>query len=128
MTYQSILVETKDRVGVVTINRPKAMNALNGQVMSEMTAALQAFDADDAIGAMVITGNERAFAAGADIKEMSGKSAGDMFKGSFVDAWDDIRKIKKPIIAAVSGWALGGGSELAMLCDMIVAGETAKFG
>ena len=128
MTYQSIIAEKKDRVGVVTINRPKAMNALNGQVMSEMVAALQAFDADDAIGAMVITGNERAFAAGADIKEMSGKSAADMLKGSFVDAWDDIQKIKKPIIAAVSGWALGGGSELAMLCDMIVASETAKFG
>jgi enoyl-CoA hydratase len=128
MTYQSILVEQKDRVGVVTINRPKAMNALNGQVMSEMVTALQAFDADDAIGAMVLTGNERAFAAGADIKEMSGKSASDMFKGSFVDAWDDIRKIKKPIIAAVSGWTLGGGSELAMLCDMIVASETTKFG
>jgi len=128
MSYETILVETVGRVGVIRINRPKALNALNGQVMSEMTAALKAFDDDDSIGAMVVTGNEKAFAAGADIKEMSTKTAVDMLKGSFVDAWDDIRQIGKPIIAAVSGWALGGGCELAMMCDMIVASETAKFG
>jgi enoyl-CoA hydratase len=128
VSYETILVETRDKVGLITLNRPQALNALNSQLMAELTEALKAFDDDDAIGAMVIAGNEKAFAAGADIKEMAGKSAVDMLKGSFVDAWDTIRKIGKPIIAAVSGWALGGGNELAMLCDMIVASETAKFG
>jgi len=128
MAYETILTEVRGNVGLVTINRPKAYNALNSTVMREMVAALTAFDADDNIGAMVIAGNEKAFAAGADIKEMSGKTAVDMFKGSFVDSWDAIRAIKKPIIAAVSGYALGGGCELAMLCDMIVASESAKFG
>ena len=128
MSYETILVETRNKVGLITLNRPNALNALNGQLMTELTKALKAFDDDDAIGAMVITGSEKAFAAGADIKEMAGKSAVDMLKGSFVDAWDTIGKIGKPIIAAVSGWALGGGNELAMLCDMIVASDTAKFG
>ena len=128
MTYQTILTEVRGRVGLVTLNRPQALNALNGQLMTELTAALIAFDDDEAIGAMVISGSEKAFAAGADIKEMADKSAVDMLKGSFVDAWDTLRKIGKPIIAAISGWALGGGNELAMLCDMIVASETAKFG
>lgn len=128
MAYETILTEVRGNVGLITINRPKAYNALNSTVMREMVAALTAFDADDNIGAMVIAGNEKAFAAGADIKEMSGKTAVDMFKGSFVDSWDAIRAIKKPIIAAVSGYALGGGCELAMLCDMIVASESAKFG
>lgn len=128
MSYETILVEIQGRVGVITLNRPQALNALNSQLMTELTTALKAFDEDDDIGAMVIAGNEKAFAAGADVKEMSGRTAVNMLKGSFVDAWDTIRKISKPIIAAVSGWALGGGNELAMLCDMIVASETAKFG
>ncbi len=128
MAYQSILTEKKARVGLITINRPKAYNALNSQVLTELVDALNSFDADDDIGAMVIAGSEKAFAAGADIKEMHGKTAADMYKGSFVDSWDAVRAIKKPIIAAVSGFALGGGAELAMLCDMIVASESAKFG
>jgi enoyl-CoA hydratase len=128
MSYETILVEIQGRVGVITLNRPQALNALNSQLMVELTTALKAFDEDDDIGAMVIAGNEKAFAAGADVKEMSGRTAVNMLKGSFVDTWDAIRKISKPIIAAVSGWALGGGNELAMLCDMIVASETAKFG
>ncbi len=128
MVYETILTEVNGNVGVITLNRPKAYNALNSQIMRELVDALTAFDADDTIGAMVIAGSEKAFAAGADIKEMGGKSAVEMFKGSFVDSWDAIRQIKKPVIAAVSGYALGGGCELAMLCDMIVASETAKFG
>lgn len=128
MAYQSILTETKDRVGLITINRPKAYNALNSQVLTELVDALNAFDADENIGAMVIAGSKKAFAAGADIKEMRNKTAVDMYKGSFVDSWDAVRAIKKPIIAAVSGFALGGGAELAMLCDMIIASESAKFG
>ena len=128
MSYTSILTETRGRVGLITLNRPEAMNALNGTLLSELMAALSAFDADDNIGAMVITGSERAFAAGADIKAMAEATAVEMLTGSFVESIDDIRKIKKPVIAAVSGYALGGGCELAMSCDMIVASETAKFG
>jgi enoyl-CoA hydratase len=128
MAYEMILVETQGRVGIITLNRPQALNALNGQVMTELPQALQAFDDDDNIGATVLAGSERAFAAGADIKEMAGRTVANMLKGSFVDAWDKIRKIQKPIIGAVSGWALGGGCELAMLCDMIIASETAQFG
>lgn len=128
MAYETILTEVRGKVGLVTLNRPKAYNALNSTVLTELVDALNTFDADDAVGAMVIAGNEKAFAAGADIKEMSGKTAVDMYKGSFVDSWDNIRAIRKPVIAAVSGFALGGGCELAMLCDMIVASESAKFG
>ncbi|MDI6769370.1 MAG: enoyl-CoA hydratase-related protein [Anaerolineales bacterium] len=128
MSYTTILTETRGRVGLITLNRPEAMNALNGTLLSELMAALSAFDADDNIGAMVITGSERAFAAGADIKEMAEASAVEMLAGSFVESFDGIRKIRKPIIAAVSGYALGGGCELAMSCDMLVASETAKFG
>lgn len=124
----SILVETHGRVGLVRLNRPKALNALNIILRNELMAALVAFDADDAIGAMVITGDERAFAAGADIKEMAEASAVSMLLDDQVAAFDGIRKIKKPIVAAVSGWCLGGGNELAMSCDMIVASETARFG
>ncbi|MBU2609683.1 MAG: enoyl-CoA hydratase/isomerase family protein [Chloroflexi bacterium] len=128
MSYTTILIETRGRVGLITLNRPEAMNALNGTLLSELMAALSAFDADDNIGAVVITGSERAFAAGADIKEMAEATAVEMLAGSFVESFDGIRKIKKPVIAAVSGYALGGGCELAMSCDMLVASETAKFG
>lgn len=128
MSYTSILAETRGRVGLITLNRPEAMNALNGTLLSELMAALSAFDADDNIGAMLITGSERAFAAGADIKAMAEATAVEMLTGSFVELFDGIRKIKKPVIAAVSGYALGGGCELAMSCDMLVASETAKFG
>ena len=126
--YTSILVETHGRVGLVQLNRPQALNALNTTLRNELMAALMAFDADGAIGAMVITGDQRSFAAGADIKEMADASAVAMLLDDQISAFDGIRKIKKPIIAAVSGWCLGGGNELAMSCDMIVASETARFG
>jgi len=128
MTYASILVETRGKVGLITLNRPKAMNALNDELLSELVQALQVFDAQEGIGAILITGNERAFAAGADIKAMADASLTDMLTGSFVELFDGLRKIKKPIIAAVAGYALGGGCELAMSCDMIVAAENARFG
>ena len=126
--YKTILTEVHNRVGLVRLNRPKAYNALNNELLHELMDALEAFDNRDDIGAMVITGNEKVFAAGADIKEMSDASAVDMLKSDFIPAFDRIRKIRKPVIAAVSGWALGGGNELAMSCDMIVASESAKFG
>jgi len=128
MSYTSILTETRGRVGLVTFNRPEAMNALNHTILSELMDALEIFDADETIGAMVVTGNEKVFAAGADIKEMAEASEEQMRQSPFIDSFDRIRQIKKPIIAAVSGWALGGGCELAMSCDMIVASEKAKFG
>ena len=128
MTYETILVETRERVGLIQLNRPKALNALNETLLNELMTALETFDADDNIGAMVITGSEKAFAAGADIKQMAEASVVDMLKSDFIPAFDRIRAIKKPIIAAVSGWALGGGCELAMACDMIIASERAKFG
>ena len=128
MAYSTIRTEVHDRVGLVQIDRPKALNALNATVMEELAIALEEFDADSDIGAMVLTGDERAFAAGADIKEMAEASSVDMLKADRISRWDRIRKIKKPVIAAVSGWCLGGGHELAMGCDMIVASETAKFG
>ena len=126
--YTTILTEVRGKVGLIRLNRPKALNALNRSLMGELVAALQAFDADPHIGAMVITGNERAFAAGADIKEMAEATPVDMLNREYIELFDRIRAIKKPIIAAVSGYALGGGFELAMTCDMIVASETAKFG
>jgi enoyl-CoA hydratase len=128
MPYEMILVERHGRVGLITLNRPQAMNALNNQLMREVMDALEAFDRDDAVGAMVITGNERAFAAGADIKEMSGRSAQEMKENDHVAVFGRIRSVEKPVIAAVSGWALGGGCEIALSCDMIVASESAKFG
>lgn len=128
MTYETILVEAQEKVGIITLNRPKAMNALNGELMLELIDALINFDIDEDIGAIVIAGSERVFAAGADISEMASMSAVEMFKDSFVELFDGIRDIKKPIIAAVSGFALGGGCELAMSCDMIIASEKAKFG
>ena len=128
MTYSIIKTEVHDKVGLVLINRPTAMNALNATVMEELATALEEFDSDPDIGAMVLAGDERAFAAGADIKEMASASSVDMLKADRISRWDRIRKIKKPVIAAVSGWCLGGGHELAMGCDLIVASETAKFG
>lgn len=128
MTYNNILVEQRGKVGLVTLNRLAAMNALNAGILQELLQALQAFDQDETVGAMVIAGSERAFAAGADIKAMVDSSVTDMLTGSFVEIFDDLRKIRKPIIAAVAGYALGGGCELAMACDMIVAAENARFG
>jgi len=129
MTYQNILTAIEDRVGVITLNRPKALNALNAELLGELVQALEAWDRDDAIGCIVLTGSDRAFAAGADIKEMAPQSYMDMFKSNFfADANDRISNIRKPIVAAVAGWALGGGCELAMLCDFIIAADTAKFG
>jgi enoyl-CoA hydratase len=126
--FETILTETHDRVGLVRLNRPKALNALNSTLIAELMDALEVFDSDPAIGAMVVTGNERAFAAGADIKEMSGESSVGMLLKDNISRFDRILDIKKPVIAAVSGWCLGGGNELAMSCDMIVASETARFG
>jgi len=126
--YATILTEVRERVGLVQLNRPQVMNALNNVLLEELTAALSSFDADPAIGAMVVTGNQRVFAAGADIKEMANASAVEMFLQDNVSRFDRVRRLKKPVIAAVSGWALGGGCELALSCDMIVASETARFG
>jgi enoyl-CoA hydratase len=129
MTYDNILVETRGPVGLVTLNRPKALNALCDALVRELGAALDAFEADDAIGAVVITGSEKAFAAGADIKEMAGRSYMDVYLSDFITrGWERVTTCRKPIIAAVAGFALGGGCELAMMCDTIIAAESAKFG
>ncbi|SDP62571.1 short chain enoyl-CoA hydratase [Ralstonia sp. 25mfcol4.1] len=129
MPYENILVETRGRVGLVTLNRPKALNALNDALMDELGAALTAFDADEAIGCIVITGSERAFAAGADIGMMARYSYMDVYKGDYITRnWETIRRIRKPVIAAVGGYALGGGCELAMMCDIVIAADSAKFG
>lgn len=128
MTYELILSEKRERVGLITLNRPQAMNALNNQLMREVMDALDGFDRDEGIGAMVITGNEKVFAAGADIKEMADKSITEIMDSDHVAVFGRIRTIRKPVIAAVSGWALGGGCEVALSCDMIVASESAKFG
>ncbi|WP_175927327.1 enoyl-CoA hydratase [Burkholderia cepacia] len=129
MAYENILVETRGRVGLVMLNRPKALNALNDALMDELGDALKAFDADDGIGAIVVTGSEKAFAAGADIGMMATYSYMDAYRGDYITRnWETVREIRKPIIAAVSGFALGGGCELAMMCDIIFAADTAKFG
>src|SRR5574341_1249336 len=128
MSYEFILTEVRGRVGLVRLNRPQALNALSSGLRRELMDALNAFEADASIGAMVVTGDERAFDAGADIKEMAEASAVDMLQQDNISTFDRIQKIRKPIIAAVSGWCLGGGNELAMSCDMIVASETARFG
>ena len=128
MSENPILTDVQERVALITLNRPDALNALNGALLEALMDALEKFDADEQIGAIVIAGNEKVFAAGADISEMANATAVEMMTQSFVERFDDIRKIKKPIIAAVSGYALGGGCELAMSCDMIVASEKAKFG
>lgn len=128
MTYETILVETPaPGVGLVRLNRPQALNALNAQLTAETFTALEAFDRDDSIGCMVLTGSDKAFAAGADIKQMENTDAISMMSSDFTD-WTRLTRLRKPVIAAVSGWALGGGCEMAMMCDMIVASESAKFG
>ncbi len=130
MAYENIEVRTEGgAVGIITLNRPKALNALNGALMDELGAALKAFDADEAIGCMVITGSEKAFAAGADISAMAKFTFAGVYKEDFITRnWETIRSIRKPVIAAVSGFALGGGCELAMMCDFVIAAENAKFG
>lgn len=128
MAYDTIKVETNGKVGVITLNRPKALNALNTKLMGEVIAAAQAFDTNTKIGCIVLTGSEKAFAAGADIKEMHPLSYVDAFEQDFFAGWDALTRLRKPIIAAVAGYALGGGCELAMMCDFIIAADTAKFG
>src|SRR3954464_5778172 len=130
MNYEAIAVRTEaGKVGVITLNRPKQLNALNDQLMDELGAALKAFDADAAIGCIIVTGSEKAFAAGADIGAMATYTFADVYKGDYITRnWEAIRRVRKPVIAAVSGFALGGGCELAMMCDFIIAADNAKFG
>ena len=128
MAYENIIGETRDAVGIITLNRPKALNALNSQLIDELNDALWAFQKTSTIGCVVIAGSEKAFAAGADIREMKDKSFTDVYLGNFLGTWDNISEFRKPIIAAVSGYCLGGGCELAMMCDFIIASDTAKFG
>ncbi len=128
MPYENIAVETHDGAGLIRLNRPQALNALNEALMGELATALAAFEADEAIGCMVLTGSQKAFAAGADIKEMAGLDFPDVYERDFLSGWDTLARCRKPVIAAVSGFALGGGCELAMMCDIIIASETARFG
>ncbi len=129
MNYELIKVEQKGRVGLITLNRPKQLNALSPQLMQELGAALQAYDRDEAIGAIVITGNEKAFAAGADIAAMKDYSYMDAYMADYITRdWEHLRRIRKPVIAAVAGYALGGGNELAMMCDIVIAADNARFG
>ncbi len=128
MPYESITTELRGAVALITFNRPKALNALNGEMISELNQALDGFEADDAVRAMVVTGSERAFAAGADVKEMQSKTYVQVAKNDFIAPWERISRCRKPVIAAVAGYALGGGCEVAMMCDTIIAADTAKFG
>jgi enoyl-CoA hydratase len=128
MSFETLLTERRDRVAIITLNRPQALNALNSTVMRELRQLLGELEADAGIGAVVLTGSEKAFAAGADIKEMQSLDFVDAYTGGFIGGWDEVAGFRKPIIAAVSGFALGGGCELAMMCDFIIASKTAKFG
>jgi enoyl-CoA hydratase len=128
MAYENILSETRDRVGIITLNRPKALNALNSALMRELAAALDGFEADRGVGAVVITGSDKAFAAGADIKEMHSLNFPDTYLDDFVTSYSRLANFRKPVVAAVAGYALGGGCELAMMCDIIVAADNAQFG
>jgi enoyl-CoA hydratase len=129
MNFENILIETHGKVGLVRLNRPKALNALNDQLMNELGQALLAFDADEKIACIILTGSEKAFAAGADIAAMAGYTYMDVYKGDYITRnWEQIRRVRKPIIAAVAGYALGGGCELAMMCDFIIAADSARFG
>ena len=128
MAYENIIVETKGKVGLITLHRPTALNALNDPLIAELNAALDSFEANAGIGAIVITGSDKAFAAGADIKQMQAKTFMDVFKEDFIASWDRLSRCRKPTIAAVAGFALGGGCELAMMCDFIIAADTAEFG
>lgn len=128
MAYENILVETRGPVGLITLNRPDALNALNSDLIEDMRKAVDAFEADEQIGCLVVTGSEKAFAAGADIKQMQSKTYMDVYKENFIKRWERLAECRKPVIAAVAGYALGGGCEMAMMCDFIIAADTAKFG
>jgi enoyl-CoA hydratase len=128
MAYENIISETRDAVGIITLNRPKALNALNAQLIDDLNYALSDFQEDAAVGCVIIVGSDKAFAAGADIREMKDMSFTDVYFGNFLSAWDKVLEFRKPMIAAVSGYCLGGGCELALMCDFIIAADTAKFG